>query len=206
MPRPTKGNIKPNQAYLKDWDEYQKDRPGKTPILLPVAVDINEKGELTRNRIKAGDVETFFKKHAGDMPKHMSDKDINPHDVKAIFDDYIAYFKELDAAQGPVPTPLDLQIRGPVWILYVLPRKNWTFTKDCQYSTENDRDDLLRNFEKLCTLDDNNALLLANRCRSNPDGLKFNLHVTISQMVDDIAMKTPIIIDPGSNNDRSGGG
>jgi len=54
MPRPqSKSTIKPNQSYLKDWDEYQDKRPGPTPILLPVAVDINSDGELTRNRMKA---------------------------------------------------------------------------------------------------------------------------------------------------------
>jgi len=89
-------------------------------------------------------------------------------------------------------------------MLFHLPRNNWKFSKGQQYSTENDRDDLLRNFEKICTLNDRNYLLLANRCRSNPEGLKFNLHVTISQMIDGVAMETPIIIDPGTNNGGSG--
>lgn len=201
MSRPDKKNLKPNQAYLKDWDEYQNDRPGSTPILLPVSVDINADGELTRNRIKAGDVEALFAKCKSDLPKHLSNAEINPHDAESIFADYIEYFKEIDAAQGPVPTPLDLSINKPVWLLFSLPRDNWTFTKGQQYSVENDRDDLLRNFEKICPLDDMNCLLLANRCRSNPEGLKFNLHVTISQMMGGKKFETPIIIDPDMDND-----
>lgn len=202
---PKKSALKPNQKYLKDWDDYLAARPGKTPILLPIAVDI-EDGEIVRNRIKAGDVEKVISRCKKELPKYLSDKLINPHDTSSIFEDYIEYFKDIDGAQGPVATPLDLSTPKAVWVLFYLPRENWKFSKDRQYSTENDRDDLLRNFEKICTLDDRNYLLLANNCRSNPKGLKFNLHVTISQMIDGIAMETPIIIDPGSDNGGGGGG
>lgn len=203
MPRPQKGNLKPNQAYLKDWDEYQNDRPGSTPILLPVSVDINADGELTRNRMKAGDVEALFARCRNELPKHLSNAEINPHDAASIFNDYVEYFKEIDAAQGPVPTPLDIRAKRPVWALFHLPRENWKFTEGCQYSTLNDRDDILRNFEKLCTFDDENYLLLSNRYRSSPSGLKFNLHITISQTSKNGNLqKTPIIIDPEWDNDR----
>lgn len=201
MPRLKKGDIKPNQKYLKSWDEYQQDRPGQTPILLPVSVDINNKGELVRDRIKAGDVEKIRPYLRTDLETYMFREDVNPYHPETIFDDYIEYFKHIDAAQGPVPTPLDINISKPVWALYYLPRENWKFTKDCQYSTANDPDDITRNFEKIGVLDKRNFLLLSNRCRSNPKGLKFNLHVTISQMIDGVKMETPIIIDPASNND-----
>lgn len=207
MPRPqSKSTIKPNQSYLKDWDEYQDKRPGPTPILLPVAVDINSDGELTRNRMKADDVEYLFEKCKNEIPEFMSKTHINPFDVKGVFDDYIAYFKEGDTKQGPLPTPLDLNMNKHVWVLFHLPRTNWKFSEGQQYSTENDRDDLRRNFEKICTLNDRNYLLLANRCRSNPNGLKFNLHITISQTIDGVEMETPIIIDPGTHNGGGGSG
>lgn len=201
---PSKSEIIPNQRYLKDWDEYQRDRPGPTPILLPVAININRDGELTRNRIKSDKVEHIFEKCKDEIPDFMSESRVNPYNVQSIFEDYITHFKEGDTKQGPLPTPLDLNMSKHVWMLFHLPRNNWKFSKGQQYSTENDRDDLLRNFEKICTLNDRNYLLLANRCRSNPEGLKFNLHVTISQMIDGVAMETPIIIDPGTNNGGSG--
>lgn len=202
MPRPKKRNLKPNQAYLKNWDEYQKDRPGKTPILMPVAIDI-DKGEIVRNRIKAGDIAALKPRLKRDLASYMFRKDVNPFHPEAIFDDYIKYFKDMDAAQGPVPTPLDIEISKPVWMLYYLPRKNWKFTKDRQYSTENDPDDITRNFEKIGTLNNRNYLLISNRCRSQPSNLKFNLHVTISQKMDGVKMETPIIIDPRSDHGGS---
>ena len=203
---PKKGNLKPNQAYLKDWDDYLADRPGRKPILLPISIGINGEGELVRNRIKAGQVEEMFSRCKGELPDYLSKAEINTHDPEAIFEDYIDYFKAIDGAQGPVATPLDLKTPQPVWILFHAASKAWKFSEGVQFSTENDNDDLLRNFVKICTLDDSNYLLLSNRCLSNPKGLKFNLHVTISQMIDGIQCETPIIIDPGTDNGGGQGG
>lgn len=213
MPRPlNKGDIRPNQDYLKAWDEYQRKSKSKRPILLPISVDIDD-GIVKRHRIKSTDIAAMradlmmeFKAHCQNPDGYLEDK-YCARDFETMLDEYIKFFKG-DTNQGPVPpTPLDLQICRPVWILYVLPRKNWKFSKDRQFSTENDRDDFGRNFEKITTFDRNNMLLLANHCRSRPKGLKFNLHVTISQKENGRTLKTPIIIDPGSSNeDREGNG
>jgi len=192
-----------NQAYLKDWDDFADASTSKGPILLPIAVDINEHGELTRERIRAGAIkELYIARKDQDFPAYLTEhpeKFPNPH---LIFRDYVEYFAAIDGAQGPgVASPLDLKIKRPVWMLFHLPRKNWKFTVNKQYSVENDRDDLLRNYAKVCMMDDMNVLILSNACLSGPEGLKFNLHVTISQENEGHAYETDIIIDPGTEND-----
>ena len=137
----------------------------------------------------------------------MFDRNMTDFDPAAIFKDYIKFFEAQDGAQGArPPTPLDLVTSRPVWMLFYLKPKAWKFSKDRQYSTENDPDDMCRNFEKISTMDGSNALLLSNRRRCAPKGLKFNLHVTISQKIDGRIMKTPIIIDPDTDNDEDHGG
>lgn len=213
MPRPrNKAAMKPNQDYLKDWDEYQRTSKSKDPILLPISVDIAD-GIIKRHRIKSMDIAairsqlmTEFEAHCENPNGYLEDR-YCARDFETMLDEYIDFFVN-DTVQGSIPPgPLDLKINRPVWLLYYLPRKNWKFTKERQFSTENDRDDFARNFEKITTFDKNNYLLLANYCRSSPKGLKFNLHVTISQKENGRTLKTPIIIDPGSDNDtREGGG
>ena len=212
MARPiNKGGIEPNQDYLKEWDEYQRKSPSKKPILLPIAVSI-EDGVLTRERIKSTDIAkkredllTEFKAHCKDPKGYLEDRYDVP-DFQTMLDEYIAFFIN-DSIQGAIPPgPLDLRVNRPIWILFYLPRDNWQFSEDRQFSTENDRDDFARNFEKITTFDNNNWLLLANHCRSSPENLKYNLHVTITQEENGKTLKTPIIIDPGSRNDDRGGG
>ncbi len=121
-----------------------------------------------------------FKRHCHKPDGYLESKYL-AEDFETMLDDYIKFFVT-DTVQGIIPsTPLDIKVNRPIWILYILPRRNWKFSKDRQFSTENDRDDFGRNFEKITTFDKNNMLLLANHCRSTPKGLKFNLHVTISQ-------------------------
>lgn len=207
-PRPKKGDLTANQKYLKDWDDYQAARmkDKRTPILLPVLVSMSEKGELVRSRMEAPQVAKLAKRLKDDLPHYMFNRKMTDFDPKAIFKDYIDYFKAQDGAQGSrPPTPLDLVVKRPVWNLFYLTPKAWKFSKDKQYSTENDPDDMCRNFEKIATMDGGNALLLSNRRRCAPKGLKFNLHVTITQKVDGRTMKTPIIIDPDTNNDEDAG-
>ena len=200
-----------NQEYLKSWDDYQAergvDRYGYTPILLPIHIDINEKGEIARHRMTAGDVKKLYKASRREFPAWMTKAHFacaNPGDV---FKDYVEYFSPIDGVEGPRPaSPLDLTVNRPVWNLFNLPRKNWKFSKNKQYSVENDPDDMMRNFEKICTLDNNNAVLISNRCRSNPKSLKYNLHITISQREARRLYRTDIIIDPMQDNDPDGGG
>lgn len=212
MARPTKGNFEPNQAYLKEWDEYQLTSPRKKPILLPISVSLN-KGVVTRFRIKSTDLAAKqedlmkeFEAHCKNPDGYLEDA-YTPSDFEEMLDDYIRVFST-DNKQSPFwQTPLDLKISRPVWILFHLPDSNIKFSQGRQFSTENDRDDFGRNFEKITTFEKNDWLLLANHCRSKPKGLKYNLHVTITQKIDGVTMKTPIVIDPGSDNDdRNGGG
>jgi len=209
MGRPTKGGIKANPQYLKEWDVFQKENPSKRPILLPLSISI-EDGIIARDRIRSGDIADMRDRLLADFHEHCENPDgylENRYcraDFEKMLDDYIEAFLS-DNDQGPrPPSPLDFQMNRPVWILFLLPRKNWKFTKTRQFSTENDRDDFARNFEKIATLDNRNILLLANHCRSSPKNLKYNLHVTISQKQDGKIVHTDIIIDPGTDNGTRG--
>lgn len=212
MGRPrNKQSIVPNQEYLKQWDEYQRKSTSNIPILLPISVSI-EDGIIERSRIKSTDIAAIredllkeFKNHCQNPNGYLENKYSDTH-FQTMLDDYIDFFVS-DSNQGHLPPgPLDIIINRPVWLLFYLPRKNWRFSKDRQFSVENDRDDFGRNFEKITTFKNNNFLLLANHCRSSPKGLKYNLHVTITQKENGKILKTPIIIDPGSNNGTRGGG
>ena len=211
MKRPIKGKIRPNANYLKEWDEFQRTHPSKFPILLPVTISL-EDGKITRDRIKSGDIAKMrndllaeFKQHCHNPDGYLEDK-YNPAHFQTMLDDYIKAFAS-DNKQATLPaSPLDFKMNRPVWILFKLPLKNWKFSKGRQFSTENDRDDFARNFEKITTFDKRNMLLLANHCRSSPKNLKYNLHVTISQKQDGKKVSTDIIIDPGTDNDTRGDG
>ncbi len=200
-----------NQDYLKSWDDYQSERRVKTygysPILLPIHININENGEIARNRMTAGEVKKLYKACRGEFPGYVKQPHFGCASPDDVFKDYVDYFSPIDGVEGPRPaSPLDLTVTRPVWNLFHLPRKNWKFSKHKQYSVENDPDDMTRNFEKICTLDNNNAVLISNRCRSNPKGLKYNLHVTISQREARRLYRTDIIIDPMQDNDPDVGG
>jgi len=197
-----------NYEYLKSWDDYSAKRVtedrGQTPILLPVHIDLNERGEIVRERMKSAEVKKLYAKcRKKDFPAYMKKAPKLFDRPDDIFNDYLEYFGPIDGVEGPgKPSPLDFNFKCHVWILFHLPKPNWKFSGHRQYSVENDMDDLTRNYEKICTMDDNNALLVSNRCRSNPKGLKYNLHVSINQTSEDgKPMCTDIIIDPGSNNE-----
>lgn len=201
-------NITPkvqNQEYLKSWDDFANTRADgdRFPILLPINIDIVD-GKLVRERMKAPQVKRLYADCCGEIPEYMLAHPKHFPNPNKVFKEYVKYFAKQDGVEGPdAPTPLDVVCNRPTWLLYNLPRRNWKFSKDAQYSTMNDPDDQSRNFEKICTMDKMNCLLLANRHRSDPKGLKFNLHITISQRENGVTFKTPIIIDPGGKN--SGG-
>jgi hypothetical protein len=209
MGRPTKIGIRANAEYLKSWDIFHDNHKSKFPILLPLNVSI-EDGIIARDRIKSGDLAKMRDELLADFKEHCHNPDgylegkYNPNHFKKMLDDYIKFFVSDNQESAVPPNPLDLSMNRPVWILFRLPRKNWKFTKRRQFSTENDRDDFARNFEKITTLDNRNILLLANHCRSSPKNLKYNLHVTISQRQDGKRVYTDIIIDPGSTNGPRG--
>jgi|GEM_PF-3008590 len=212
-----------NFKYLNEWDafsakhyctdacaaEMRGPKGNKAcgehwrPVLRPIVLQYNEKGEIWPTRMPAPEVKKLYKKIRGKFPKIMQEAPFLFDDPDRIFQDYVDYFGPTDGVEGPgVDNPLDLVAYRPVWDLYVLPQKNWKFTKDRQYSVENDKDDQTRNYEKICCVDNYNALILHNRCRSAPDGLKLNLHVTISQGErNGRKLEIPIIIDPDTDND-----
>jgi len=195
---------KANQEYLKSWDDYQNSKKKRGPIFLPLSIDIDD-GVFVRDRIRAPAVKKLYKACRSEVPSYMlKNEPVIPNPETAI-KDYLNYFGPIDGVEGPpVETPFDLQICQPTFILFHLPRPNWKFTKDCQYSVANDPDDMGRNFVKICTMDNMNGLLLLNQHRSNPKGLKFNLHVTIKQKIGRKTYETPIIIDPGTGNNGAG--
>lgn len=205
MARPSKTNITANDAYLKEWDEFQRTHRSHVPLLLPISISI-EDGIIARDRVKSDDLAKHrdrfleeFKVHCKETESHVGDAYCF-ETFETMLDEYIEAFAS-DGNQGPrPPSPLDFSISRPIWFMFYLPRKNWTFTKERQYSMENDRDDHLRNCEKVCTLGGGRVLLLSNNCRSAPENLKYNLHVTITQTEGDEELSTDIIIDPGMDN------
>lgn len=194
-----------NPEYLKSWDDFTNSRKegDRFPILLPINIDIVD-GKIVRERMLAPDVKRLYADCKGELPDYMFGNPKYFDNPNTVFKEYVKYFAKQDGVEGPdSPTPLDIVCNRPTWILFNLPRNNWKFSKDTQYSTMNDRDDQTRNFEKICTLNKMNCLLLSNRHRSNPKGLKFNLHVTMKQREGGVLCKTPIIIDPLGNNHGS---
>lgn len=183
--------------FMKDWDDFANSRSEsakKHPILMPINLDIVD-GKLVRNRMKAPQVKKLFANCRDEFPHFSSSV------ADKVFKEYVRYFQSQDGVEGPGDeTALDLHCVYPTWMLFNLPRSNWKFTRDVQYTTINDLDCQLRNFEKICTLNKRNCLVLSNRCLSNPKGLKFNLHVTMRQKEDGKTLNTPIIIDPPVKN------
>lgn len=221
MARPKKGELKVNGDYKKDWYDYEddrmyiKDRHGNntqerdyTPILMPILIGITPEGEFKPTLLKVSRVKALSRKLKTTLPSYMFNRKLTKYDPAAIFKDYIDYFDGPESKQGARPdSPLDLKVRKPVWTLFDLKPDSWTFSEGLQFSTENDPDTMHRNFVKIATMDDSNVLLVSNRRRCAPDDLKFNLHVTITQEGDDCGLlKTPIIIDPGQDNNQAGGG
>ena len=204
-----KDDIRPNQEYLESWDEYQlravrNNRSRREPLLLPVRVDM-EDGVITRERIKANDIQKLWNDCKCEVPDELLDPANRwafP-DMDKVFQDYIDAFPNDFAESSLPPSPLDIFCMHPTFILYHLPRENWKFTEASQYSVENDPDDYTRNFEKICTFENRNYLLISNRHTSGPDDLKFNLHVTVHQTENGKDLFTPIIIDPAGVNGGS---
>lgn len=193
-------------SFMKDWDDFANTRKAKHPILMPINIDIVD-GKLVRTRMKAPDVKKLYAKCRDEFPSYMQTAPKLFDDPSKIFKEYVNYFQAKDGVEGPGnETAMDLHCIHPTWMLLNLPRRNWKFSRNVQYTCSNDLDCQLRNFEKICTLDKMNCLILSNRCRSKPKGLKFNLHVTISQRENGKTYKTPIIIDPPVLNDPTDGG
>lgn len=200
-----RGDINANQNYLKSWDDYQidflnnlsrkdKDEPA---LLLPISVDIDE-GIIKRHRIKTPELSSLWAK-AGKLIED---------DSNGAFESYMNYFKAIDRSQSSAPpTPLDFDVNSRVYMLFYLPRKNWTFTDRIQFSVDNiSKGRIKEAFEVVGTFDDGHAVLVHNKNWQHKGKktfkAKYNLHVSIHQIEDDMDMVTDIIIDPGSRNNR----
>ena len=206
MARPSKRKIKANANYLRSWDDYQNTHESKVPLLLPISINI-KKGIIDRKRITSTKIAESraaylkeFKAHCDEYEKHLRGA-YTYETLETMLDEYIRAFNDDSKQSSLRPGPLDLVIKRPVWILFDLPRKNWAFSPHRQFSMENDRDDFMRNCTKVCTLDNNNVLLLSNSCQSAPKDLEYNLHVSIEQKMGRKKGYTDIIIDPGMSND-----
>jgi hypothetical protein len=209
-----------NQDYLQIWDDYVNDKtstkmPARKPALLPLYVDIR-RGGLYRDRITSKDVDKFYNKdgYKNDIPDYMRTQPDYFPNIDDVFDEYIKHFSGPDGGEAPDPlNPLDIMTNRPTYMLFTLPEhknKNvtWRFTKEKEFSCINDGVGPFRNMLRICTLNDRKSLLMLNRHRSNPEGFKYNLHVTITQTVKfggkKVEVNTPIIIDPGTGNEGHG--
>lgn len=208
-PTPKKDNPPPtNQTYLKEWDEYAATKKSKKQtLLLPIKIGIDGNGQIVRKRIREPEVRLLYKKHRKEIPAYIFSEEYLFPNPDEVFEDYMEHFygEGAESGQDVKPTPLDWFVDRPVFLLYTFDFKDtWSFTEKQQFSTLNDPDDATRNLVKICTLNNRKALLLWNRCRSNPKDLKFNLHVSINQSegegTEEIDLQTDIIIDPGGGN------
>lgn len=226
MEMTSKTDMKNNEDYQKIWEAYIAENKFSPYVFLPLELGINEKGEIYRRRMKAGDIAKIWKGIKDKFPKYIRSAPHMFDNPDQIFGEYIGYFDDIDGNNiEPPRTPLDLQITHPTWIMFSLDNPNWKFCEHgAQYSVENDMDDLTRNYEKIALFDDprlptttmhgkplntRKLLILANRNRSAPKGLKYNLHVDVLQTVFGKANSTTIIIDPGGGNNPNppfGGG
>jgi len=91
-----------NQNYLKDWDDYQASKKKRTPIFLPLSIDIKD-GKFVRRRMKAPEVKTFYKSSRAEVPSYMlKNEPVIPNPEIAI-KDYLNYFGPIDGVEGPLP-------------------------------------------------------------------------------------------------------
>lgn len=203
---------KESDDYQRIWEAYVDENEFSPVVLLPLEIGMNEKVEFYRRRMKAGDIAKIWKAIEGKFPSYMQTEPSLFDDPEQIFGEYLKYFEKIDGSDmAPPRTPLDLKITHPTWLLFSLDNPNWKFSEKAQFSTENDPDDLTRNFVKIAMFDDprfpkkemhgqpmntRKLLLLANRNRSAPKGLKFNLHIDVLQTFFGKPNSTAIIIDP----------
>lgn len=219
--RLTRNMVRPNQDYLKEWDQYQLQHlnadanAGKfsMPTLLPVVVGI-ENGIMVRDRMRVPQLQTVM----GNSGALGSDTN-----VAAAVDSYIEYFVGQDGSQSSTPpTPLDLSISRQTVKLFYLKHDNWTFTDHTQFSVDNVPQGVAKNkmFDVIGTVDNDRGLLvldhnwspknLKNFKHTKADdsemtkkqfAAKYNLHVSIFQELEGQPMRTDIIIDPwGDSN------
>ena len=211
MSRFKRSEIAANQKYLKDWDDYQVDflngeyfdpkKSDERTLLLPISVDIDD-GIVKRHRIQTPQLTSLW-----DKAEKLVDKD-----SAWAFESYMKFFKPIDDQQSGSPsTPLDFNLNSRVYMIFHLPRANWTFTDHTQFSIDNISEGHIKKaFEVIGTFNDGHSLLVHNK-NWQPKGkktfkAKYNLHVSIHQVEDNKDMWTDIIIDPGMNNGDIGSG
>jgi len=168
--------------------------------LFIIGVDIGVNGEIIRMHPKPGVMDS--------MPDYFS-----ATDRLEIFNSLSK--EDFEPYQGEwgdwVRTPLDFRTPKEISVLYVLLPQSWSYSSPAmslKTKSKPWKHAQMSLPEKALT--SRTALLH----RANQDfhpkqncRYEFNLHVTITQEVDGATMKTPIIIDPGSDNDtRNGGG
>lgn len=207
-----RSEIAANQDYLKEWDDYQVDflngehfdpeNSDERALLLPISVDIDD-GIIKRHRIQTPQLTSLWDK---------AEKLVNEDSAWA-FKSYMNFFEPIDSQQSGSPsTPLDFDLNSRAYMMFHLPRANWTFTDHTQFSVDNiSKGRLKEAFEVVGTFDDCHGLLIQNKNWQHKGKktfkAKYNLHVSIHQVEKDtkgtdVDMRTDIIIDPGSRNNR----
>jgi len=205
MPKFRRGDIKANQEYLKKWDKYQldwlncDDYSDEQPLLLPITVDIKG-GVMKRHRVKTPVLKNLIKTMSFEDDK-----------LKTALGSYVDYFAPIDEQQSGAPaTPLDFNISCCVYHLFYLPRENWRFTRETQFSVSNlSEKEAKEAFDVVGTFADGQGLIVLNNNWQPKDAdnfiAKYNLHVGIYQDIDGNEVRTDIIIDPGMGNDGGPG-
>ena len=165
-------------SKLLNWADYSASNKDKSiPLLYPISLGFNDKGQLVRERTRAQDVEKIFEKGHKSFPKYISALPEYYADPKKVFSDYINFF-EGDRKKGSTVSNIgDLFFKRKVWILYSSIHKSWSFQKGIEFKALNDETDDTRNIVKICTFNRNRALLLDYRHRSKSNKLALMLRL-----------------------------
>ena len=207
--RPEKGELTSDSVLT--LEDFQMGQAGNGSVLLPIMVDIDG-GIIKRRRLKAAEVRAILADNKQELADHCEvyGKALPGYrtfeDFKALFDDYNTFFIKDDDQGMYLDSPLNIDVRRPAIILFMLARDNWTFTEKRQISFHFDRDDLARNCHTICTLAGKKILMVENKFLSRQELMTYDLHVTVEQTDGQIVQKTDIIIDPGMDNDDGSGG
>jgi len=218
MKQPTfkKGKKRPRKGELssdteKTLSDFQNSTALGTPVLLPIMVDIDG-GIIKRRRLKAAEARALLADNKKELVAHckLFGKHVPGYrtfkDFEGLFAGYDSFFSKDDDQGMYLDSPLNIHICRPSIVVFVLARDNWTFTEKHQITFHYDRDDLARNFFKVCTLAGRKVLMVENKFLSRHDSMSYDLHVTVEQMDGETVQKTDIIIDPGMDNDDGEGG
>lgn len=187
------------QSHCRSTSQFQAPDIVKKSNLFIIGVDIGPSGEIIRMHPNT--------KVLNALPEYFSPTEhLNLFDTLSKDD-----FEKYEGEWGDwTRTPLDFRTPADISVLYVLLPEAWSYSspamslktkaKPWKHPQLNLPKQALTNRTALLHRANQN-FHPKQKCR-----YEFNLHVTITQEENGKTLKTPIIIDPGADNDSRGGG